>query len=325
MRHNDETRRTLSAVKSQGSADAENDITILAQEFSETDLQDALSFQQASFRAGIKRTLRAILECRPDTTTGPGEDFTKAGRSEELGTLPPPTDLEEAYRQALIAIPPTTDLSVDCTSERVAQLEEQLEWLKNNSARRSRAYRKTQPRARKNRQIRFGRTGAKPVTGTNIARIMRHAQLIERNTKEPGKKNGVLGATGVLVLNTLLCHFQNFKTGECYPSLDRIAKICKLARSTVACCINRLESSEILTVFRRLNRIRDRNNRVVAVRTSNGYGCNLFILESHADYSKSEHRTESANEVYFNIASSLPDDLRTPAAPARTPKNYRYI
>jgi DNA-binding transcriptional ArsR family regulator len=94
------------------------------------------------------------------------------------------------------------------------------------------------------------------------ARLMVHAEALDRRTRLPGQHGGVLKRTGLAVLRALLFHFANVLTGRCDPGYDTLARAAGVTRSTVAIALRRLEGAGILERVRR---------QVGMIRYSNAY------------------------------------------------------
>jgi hypothetical protein len=56
------------------------------------------------------------------------------------------------------------------------------------------------------------------------ARLLFHAEALDRRTRLPGQHGGVLKRTGLAVLKALLFGFANVATGRCDPSFDTLAR-----------------------------------------------------------------------------------------------------
>jgi DNA-binding MarR family transcriptional regulator len=94
------------------------------------------------------------------------------------------------------------------------------------------------------------------------ARLLFHAEALDRRTRLPGQHGGILKRTGLAVLRALLFHFANVVTARCDPSFDTLARAAGVARSTAAVALGRLEAAGLLTRIRR---------QVGLVRYSNAY------------------------------------------------------
>ena len=82
-------------------------------------------------------------------------------------------------------------------------------------------------------------------------RLIFQAEALERRTKAPGARDGVLGATGVQLLKTLAFRFFNSARGAAWPSYDTLQRVTGRCRQTIARAIRRLEDAGIITVARR--------------------------------------------------------------------------
>ena len=94
------------------------------------------------------------------------------------------------------------------------------------------------------------------------ARLMVHAEALDRRTRLPGQHGGVLKRTGLAVLKALLFGFANVITGRCDPGYGTLATAAGVARSTAAVALRRLEDAGLLTRIRR---------QVGLIRHSNAY------------------------------------------------------
>ena len=83
------------------------------------------------------------------------------------------------------------------------------------------------------------------------ARLMVHAEALDRRTHLPGQHGGVLKRTGLAVLRALLFSFANVVTARCDPSFDTLARAAAVSRSTVAVALGRLEAAGLLERVRR--------------------------------------------------------------------------
>ena len=86
------------------------------------------------------------------------------------------------------------------------------------------------------------------------AKILALAEALERRSKAPGRRNGVLGYVGLAVLRTLLLTFLSPKTGLCCPSYVTLQQRTGLCRQSIANGLARLERTGIIRVMRRLVR-----------------------------------------------------------------------
>ena len=83
---------------------------------------------------------------------------------------------------------------------------------------------------------------------------MDRAEALERSTKAPGQRDGVLGQSALMILRALLCHFLDTKSGRCDPSYKQIQKQTGFCVQTIAVALKRLERAGILDITRRIAR-----------------------------------------------------------------------
>lgn len=95
---------------------------------------------------------------------------------------------------------------------------------------------------------------ATPLDRNQRARLLTLAEGLERRTKEPGKRNGLLGQSGLQVLRALLLRFANNRTGVCFPSLLKIQAVTGLCRQTIVTALARLERCGLIRITRRIER-----------------------------------------------------------------------
>ncbi len=104
------------------------------------------------------------------------------------------------------------------------------------------------------------------------AAVMWHAKTKERRSKRRGCPNGVLGYTGLRILEALLFQFHNVETGLCCPSYSALQSAIGCCRQTVSAALKRLKAAELIVVTRRI--IRKVVNGVKAARQ----GSNLYAF-----------------------------------------------
>src|SRR4051794_31118538 len=88
------------------------------------------------------------------------------------------------------------------------------------------------------------------------ARIVFLAEALERRTKLPGRRNGLLGYVGLSVLRCLAFGFLSMRTGLCCPGYGAMMAKTGLCKQSVATGLARLERTGILRIVRRLVRER---------------------------------------------------------------------
>ncbi len=134
------------------------------------------------------------------------------------------------------------------------------------------------------------------------ARLMVHAEALDRRTRLPGQHGGCLKRTGLAVLKALLFGFANVATARCDPSFDTLARAAGVARSTVAVTLRRLEAAGLLTRIRR---------QVGPIRHSNAY-----VFPRISPKSESRPQTHHQQKTEPLSASAVP---ATAAGPESLP------
>ncbi len=86
------------------------------------------------------------------------------------------------------------------------------------------------------------------------AKLLRACEIMERATKRKGRRNGIIGIPGMIVLRCLLLQFHG-ATGLCCPSYTTIQRVTGLCRQSVATALSRLQRVGVLHVRQRLVRI----------------------------------------------------------------------
>ena len=94
----------------------------------------------------------------------------------------------------------------------------------------------------------------RPVSTKARALVMDRAEALERSTKAPGQRDGVLGQSALMILRALLCHFLDTKSGRCDPSYKQIQKQTGFCVQTISVALKRLERAGILEIKRRIER-----------------------------------------------------------------------
>jgi DNA-binding MarR family transcriptional regulator len=126
--------------------------------------------------------------------------------------------------------------------------------------------------ARHHRDSTF-RTPPQVCTDRNfMARLMLIARTIERKTWESRKKGahgGALGKSGLRLLETLL-YAVSKREGCLYPSLVTLARLAQVSKPTVIAALKALVQMGLLTVYRRIKRVRTAFG-IRVVQDSNAY------------------------------------------------------
>jgi DNA-binding MarR family transcriptional regulator len=137
------------------------------------------------------------------------------------------------------------------------------------------------------------------------ARLLFHAEALDRRTRLPGQHGGVLKRTGLAVLRALLCYFANVTSGRCDPGYDTLARASGCARSTVAVALGRLEAAGLLTRVRR---------QAGSVRYSNAY---LFPAAETLPGARETAWSDNRTQTTTNLKTNYPRNLSTGAGVRR--------
>lgn len=90
-----------------------------------------------------------------------------------------------------------------------------------------------------------------PITRKQAFEIWNRAREWERASRLPGKRGGLIGFVGMRVLDALLWHFLDRKTGRLDPSYEQIARVAAVGRSAVADALQRLKQLRLVNWVRR--------------------------------------------------------------------------
>jgi hypothetical protein len=104
------------------------------------------------------------------------------------------------------------------------------------------------------------RTHCRPLDRNERAKIIFLAEALERRSKPPGRRNGLLGYVGLQVLRCLVFGFLNVRTGLCCPGYCAMMAKTGLCKASIAAGLARLERTGIVKIVRRL--VRERVNRI---------------------------------------------------------------
>jgi hypothetical protein len=101
----------------------------------------------------------------------------------------------------------------------------------------------------------FSREGEfyRPLEDDDRARVMDRAEALERRTKHPGQRDGVLGQSALTILRAFLFHFLG-RDGKLDPGYKAIKAKTGFCRQTIATALRRLERAGILEIHRRIAR-----------------------------------------------------------------------
>jgi hypothetical protein len=163
----------------------------------------------------------------------------------------------------------------------------------------------------------FGPGRAIPLDRNAKARILVYARAWAARHRQPGQHRGPITRAFLDVLQALLWGFHNSRSGNCFPSYERIAERAECARSTAAEALRVLEWAGVLTWQHRVTRIRERCRdlfghdgwRWRVIRTSNAYTFRDPKSQlSGVPASKSENRPGTLNQgVSFLIQAPARD------------------
>jgi hypothetical protein len=92
------------------------------------------------------------------------------------------------------------------------------------------------------------------------AKIVFLAEALERRTKLPGRRNGLLGYVGLQVLRCLAFQFLNLSSGLLCPSYGAIMAKTGLCKQSVANGLARLERTGVIKIVRRI--VKERVERI---------------------------------------------------------------
>lgn len=94
----------------------------------------------------------------------------------------------------------------------------------------------------------------RPIDRNDRVRIIAAAEALERRTKLPGKRDGVIGQSGLAILRALLFHFLDPKSGQLDPSYKQMRTQTTFCMQTISQALKRLAASGILEIQRRMTR-----------------------------------------------------------------------
>ena len=98
------------------------------------------------------------------------------------------------------------------------------------------------------------RQHSRPLDRNERARILVLSEALERRTRPPGARNGVVSQPGLRVLRVLLLCFLRGSDGLCCPSYVALMAATGLCKQSIANALKRLEAAGIVRVTRRLVR-----------------------------------------------------------------------
>ncbi len=109
----------------------------------------------------------------------------------------------------------------------------------------------------------------KPLTANAAAKLVERAEDLERDTKQPGRRNGSLTRAGVDIFRVLVMRFG--RSGKAWPSYDTIRRLTGYCRRTICQALGRLKAAGLLDIVRRrkwhdVRRLSPATGRVETVR-----------------------------------------------------------
>ena len=102
-------------------------------------------------------------------------------------------------------------------------------------------------------------------------RLLVQVEILERETKGRGRRNGLASLIGLVVLRALLLQHHNRETGICNPSYATLQRRTGLCRASIAAALQRLEAIGVLGRIQRLVRVVDERGAVCVRQAANLY------------------------------------------------------
>ena len=90
-----------------------------------------------------------------------------------------------------------------------------------------------------------------PISRKQAFEIWNRAREWERDSRKRGDRGGIIGYVGMRILDALLWHFLDRKTGRLDPSYEQIARVAACGRSAVAEALQRLKKLGLINWVRR--------------------------------------------------------------------------
>jgi hypothetical protein len=110
-----------------------------------------------------------------------------------------------------------------------------------------------------------------PMPKKQAVKLFHKARRFERQTRQPGRQDGVLGRNGVAVLHALIFDILNYRTGQLYPSYAKIAEKACISVRSVARGLVALKAAGVLNWLRRCREDTDDLGRFRLRQESNAY------------------------------------------------------
>lgn len=113
---------------------------------------------------------------------------------------------------------------------------------------------------------------SRPMDRNQKARLLFALEVLERQTKQRGRRNGDVSLVGLAVARAMLLRFHNSTNGLCFPSIAKLQEVTGFCRATIVMSLKRLERIGVLGIRRRW--VRFRQNGIVGVRQ----GSNVYVF-----------------------------------------------
>jgi hypothetical protein len=110
-----------------------------------------------------------------------------------------------------------------------------------------------------------------PLRKKDATRLYHQARAFERQTRQPGRQDGVVSRNGLAVLHALVFDCLNYTSGRLDPSYETIARLACISVRSVARGLKALQAAGVLSWVRRcVERVKD--GRFTLEQQSNAYG-----------------------------------------------------
>jgi len=111
-----------------------------------------------------------------------------------------------------------------------------------------------------------------PLPKKKAVKLWHKARQFERQTRQPGKQDGLLGRNGIPVLQALVFDFLNYLTGQLDPSIETIAHAAGVSVRSAQRGLANLKCCGVLNWIRRAGETRDEKGRFCLEQDTNAYG-----------------------------------------------------
>ena len=149
-----------------------------------------------------------------------------------------------------------------------------------------------------------------PLLKRQAVRLYHKARRFERQTRQHGRQDGVLGRNGLAVLHALLFDFLNYASGRLEPSYKRIAEKACISIRSAARGLVRLKVAGVLNWLRRCREDRDEEGRFRLRQETNAYA----VLPSSQWRGYIEPEPPPLEPWQIGAVPPLPDALAAAAA-----------